>query len=214
MKPIRNPAGEARLITTQRITHLLLLSLALALLCYWAGPAWAAEMQKSPYAGQQARPIKSLSADDLAELRRGGGWGLARAAELNGMPGPAHLLELSDEIPLTADQAVAIAAVFKRMRAAAVAGGQRLIAGERALEAAFAGGTVTGQSLRALLSEIGRARTALRYTHLAAHLETLPLLTEAQIARYNQLRGYSGDPCANPPKGHDPALWRKHNNCN
>ena len=130
------------------------------------------------------------------------------------MPGPAHLLELREKIPLTADQAVAIAAIFERMRAAAIAGGLRLIVGERALEAAFASGTVTGQTLRELLSEIGRARTALRYTHLAAHLETLPLLTEAQIARYNLLRGYSGDPCANPPKGHDPALWRKHNGCN
>ena len=200
------------MIAKQRLTHLLLLSLALS--WHWAGPARAAEMQKSPYAGQQSRPIKSMSADDLAELGRGGGWGLARAAELNGMPGPAHLLELREKIPLTADQAVAIAAIFERMRAAAIAGGLRLIVGERALEAAFASGTVTGQTLRELLSEIGRARTALRYTHLAAHLETLPLLTEAQIARYNLLRGYSGDPCANPPKGHDPALWRKHNGCN
>ncbi len=204
------------MIATQPVTRFLLLSFAFS--CYSAcllatGPAGAAEMRKSPYAGQQSRPIKSLSADDLAELRRGGGWGLARAAELNGMPGPAHLLDLKDEIPLTADQAAAIAAVFERMRAAAVAGGQRLIAGERALEAAFASGTVTAQTLRPLLTEVGRARTALRYTHLAAHLETLPLLTEAQIARYNLLRGYSGDPCASPPKGHDPALWRKHNGC-
>ena len=208
------------MIVTQRITRFLLLPFALSccLACYLAGylapvPAWAAEMRKSPYAGQQSRPIKSLSADDLAELRRGGGWGLARAAELNGMPGPAHLLELRDRIPLTADQVVAVTAVFERMRAAAVAGGQRLIAGEQALEAAFASGKVSEQELRTLLSEIGRARTALRYTHLAAHLETLPLLTAAQIARYKLLRGYSGDPCANPPKGHDPALWRKHNGC-
>ena len=204
------------MIATQRITRFLLLPFALSccLACHLAtGPAWAAEMRKSPYAGQQSRPIKGLSADDLAELRRGGGWGLARAAELNGMPGPAHLLELRDRIPLTADQVVAVTAVFERMRAAAVAGGQRLIAGEQALEAAFASGTVTAQTLRPLLSEIGRARTALRYTHLAAHLETLPLLTAAQIARYKLLRGYSGDPCANPPKGHDPALWRKHNGC-
>ena len=211
-KPFQTLTGEAGLIAKRRLTHLLLLSLALS--CHWAGPARAAETQKSPYAGQQSRPIKSLSADDLAELGRGGGWGLARAAELNGMPGPAHLLELREKIPLTADQAAAIAAIFERMRSAAIAGGQRLIVGERALEAAFASGTVTGQTLRELLSEIGRARTALRYTHLAAHLETLPLLTEAQIARYNLLRGYSGDPCANPPKGHDPALWRKHNGCN
>ena len=47
-----------------------------------------------PYAGLEARAIKSLSAADVQELRRGGGWGLALPAELNGVPGPAHLLEL------------------------------------------------------------------------------------------------------------------------
>ena len=190
----------------------LLPAFAIALCC--ASPAGAAETHKSPYAGEQTRPIKSLSADDLAELGRGGGWGLARAAELNGMPGPAHLLELKDEIPLAADQVTTIAAIFERMRAEAIAGGQRLVAAERALEAAFAGRTVNERSLQTLLSEVGRARTSLRFTHLAAHLETLPLLTETQIARYNVLRGYAGDPCASPPKGHDAEMWRKHNGCN
>ena len=130
------------------------------------------------------------------------------------MPGPAHLLELKDEIPLAADQVTTIAAIFERMRAEAIAGGQRLVAAERALEAAFAGRTVNERSLQTLLSEVGRARTSLRFTHLAAHLETLPLLTETQIARYNVLRGYAGDPCASPPKGHDAEMWRKHNGCN
>ena len=190
----------------------LLPALAIALCC--ASPAGAAETHKSPYAGEHTRPIKSLSADDLAELGRGGGWGLARAAELNGMPGPAHLLELKDEIPLAADQVTTIAAIFERMRAEAIAGGQRLVAAERALEAAFAGRTVNERSLQTLLSEVSRARTSLRFTHLAAHLETLPLLTDSQIARYNVLRGYAGDPCASPPKGHDAEMWRKHNGCN
>lgn len=48
---------------------------------------------QTPYAGMQNRAIKSLSDNDINELRRGGGWGLALSAELNGMPGPAHLLE-------------------------------------------------------------------------------------------------------------------------
>ena len=58
---------------------------------------------QTPYDGMQHRAIKSLSDRDIQELRRGGGWGLALAAELNGMPGPAHLLELKDQIPLTPD---------------------------------------------------------------------------------------------------------------
>jgi hypothetical protein len=48
----------------------------------------------SPYAGQETRRIKSLSEQDIDELRQGRGWGLAKAAELNGLPGPAHLLEM------------------------------------------------------------------------------------------------------------------------
>ncbi len=167
----------------------------------------------SPYAGQENRMIKSLSAEDLAELRRGGGWGFARAAELNGMPGPAHLLELKDRIPLTTDQVTTIAAIFEDMRKTAIAEAERLITLEEALETDFRNGSVTDQSLQELLSRIGQARMALRYVHLAAHLKTHPLLTHDQIARYNVLRGYAGDPCASPPEGHDVGMWRKHNDC-
>ena len=199
------------MIRNCQTTRLLLLPLLLAF--FSAAPSWAADIQPSPYAGHDARPIKSLSADDLAELRRGGGWGLAKAAELNSMPGPAHLIELKNRIPLAADQVRAITVIFNDMRAAAIAEGERLIAREQALETAFRDGRVTGPSLREMLSEIGQARTALRHTHLAAHLKTLPLLTDDQIARYNILRGYAGDPCANPPEGHDLRMWRKHNGC-
>ena len=178
------------------------------------GGAADAPAATSPYAGQENRQIKSLSAEDLAELRRGGGWGLARAAELNGMPGPVHLLELKDRIPLTADQATDVSAIFRDMRATAIAKAERLISREEALETAFRNGNVTERSLQELLSEIGEARMALRYVHLAAHLKTLPLLTHGQIARYNVLRGYAGDPCANPPEGHDASMWRKHSGCN
>ncbi|MDE2790016.1 MAG: hypothetical protein OXI81_06300 [Paracoccaceae bacterium] len=167
----------------------------------------------SPYTGQENRSIKSLSAEDLSELKHGGGWGLARAAELNGMPGPAHLLELKDRIPLTADQVTAISAIFKDMRAAAITEGERFISREEALETAFRNGSLDVQSLQKLLSEVGQARMALRYVHLVAHLKTLPLLSHDQIARYNVLRGYAGDPCASPPEGHDVSMWRKHNGC-
>ncbi|MEL7048062.1 MAG: hypothetical protein AAFO75_03720, partial [Pseudomonadota bacterium] len=58
----------------------------------------------SIYAGEETRRIKSLSDEDLEEIARGGGWGLARAAELNSVPGPTHLLELADDIGLTGQQ--------------------------------------------------------------------------------------------------------------
>ena len=150
----------------------------------------ATDTAPSPYVGEESRAVKSLSADDIAELRRGGGWGFAKAAELNGMPGPFHLLELKDEIPLTREQVTAITAIHERMREAAVAEGEHFIAAERALEDAFRAGRVTEKSLRTLLADIARSRARLRFIHLSAHLETPALLTDEQIARYDALRGY------------------------
>ena len=167
------------------------ISVASAIL-FWclAMSSKAAESVPSPYAGEESRAVKSLSAEDIAELGRGGGWGFAKAAELNGMPGPFHLLELKDEIPLTREQVTAIAAIYERMREAAIAEGEHFIAAERALEDAFRTGAVTEKGLRALLAETARSRARLRFVHLSAHLETPALLTREQIARYGALRGY------------------------
>ncbi len=52
----------------------------------------------------------------------------------------------------------------------------------------------------------------LRYVHLAAHLETLPLLKEGQVALYNRLRGYDSlDSPSEVPEGRDPEMWKRHN---
>ena len=40
-----------------------------------------ADTPASPYTGQQTRSIKALSPGDIDELRKGGGMGLAKAAE-------------------------------------------------------------------------------------------------------------------------------------
>jgi hypothetical protein len=192
----------------------MLLALALSLLP--AASGWAQSdgaHAASPYAGQEKRAIKSLSQEDIAELRKGAGWGLAKAAELNGLPGPAHLLELKDEIPLTAEQVTAIEALYARMKEDAVAEGERLIALEGRLDELFRDRKATDDSLRQMLTKIEESRGALRYIHLATHLATPPLLTDDQIDRYNRLRGYDSDPCDAVPAGHDPAMWRKHNGC-
>ncbi|MGH7485986.1 MAG: hypothetical protein ACREMY_10365, partial [bacterium] len=47
----------------------------------------------TPYAGQQSREIKALSQEEAAGLLAGKGMGFAKAAELNGFAGPAHVLE-------------------------------------------------------------------------------------------------------------------------
>jgi len=83
----------------------------------------------SPYAGQQLREIKSLSAEDIAELEEGGGWGLAKAAELNGMPGPSHVLKMKHELRLTADQEASTQRILEKMRDEAITEGRRFVAG-------------------------------------------------------------------------------------
>ncbi len=168
----------------------------------------------SKYAGQETREIKSLSPDDIAELRRGGGWGLAKAAELNGLPGPAHLLEMKDAIALDAAQVAAVTAVYTAMNSRAIELGEKLIGLERDLESQFHNRTVSDASLRASLDAIAETRKELRYTHLVAHLNTPKILSEDQIKAYNAKRGYANpDPCANIPQGHDAGMWRKHNDC-
>ena len=53
------------------------------------------------YAGQQTRVIKALSLQETQDLLDGKGLGLAKAAELNGYPGPMHTLEHADAMKLT-----------------------------------------------------------------------------------------------------------------
>lgn len=168
---------------------------------------------RSPYAGMQGRTIKSLSDADIKELRRGGGWGLALPAELNGAPGPAHLLELREKIPLSQDQVEKIQVLYDNMRKAAIPTGERLIAAEAAIEAAFAKRAVGEASLRSLLAEAESARTELRLIHLSQHYKTVQFLKPEQIERYNVLRGYAVDPCANIPEGHNPEMYRRHMRC-
>jgi len=170
--------------------------------------------QKSKYAGEEKREIKSLSATDIEELQNGKGWGLAKAAELNGVPGPVHLLEMKEEIDLSAEQLRAIKDIYKKMKQEAIPLGLELIALEKELNNHFANRTITDELLSQILQKIGQVHRQLRYVHLSTHLKTPDILQSEQIILYNRLRGYSSDdPCENVPKGHDPEMWKKHNNC-
>ncbi|WP_088347060.1 MULTISPECIES: periplasmic heavy metal sensor [Rhodomicrobium] len=143
-----------------------------------------------PYAGLENRPIKALSDQQLAELRAGRGMGLALAAELNGYPGPMHVLEHADALHLTPDQRAKVASLFKSMQDSAISAGTALIEAETRLNALFATGKIDPQSLGVALGQIGAAQSALRQTHLVAHLHTRDLLSQQQAAAYNRLRGY------------------------
>lgn len=169
--------------------------------------------ESSPYAGLQDRDIKSLSAKDVDDIRKGSGWGLALSAELNGLPGPAHLLELKDELDLSPVQVAQIQTLFDDMRSEAITAGEAFIEAERALSIAFQNESLDQAQLTKLVASAAQARGNLRNIHLARHLMTPAILSPDQIRRYGVLRGYQDDPCAAVPEGHNADMWRRHNNC-
>ena len=147
---------------------------------------------QQPYAGLQSRPVKALSEQQLADLRGGRGMGLALAAELNGYPGPLHVLELADSLRLTPEQRSRMQRLLNEMKTEAVLLGERLIALETDLDRQFATRAVTAASLTAATEAIGQAQAALRLAHLRSHLAAAELLHPDQVQRYAELRGYGG----------------------
>jgi Spy/CpxP family protein refolding chaperone len=165
-------------------------------------PGAASAQSPQPYAGLQGRGIKVLSEQQIADLRAGRGMGLALAAELNGYPGPAHVLELGDRLDLTVEQRAKVEALFAAMKAEAVPLGETLISQEATLDRDFADRSITPARLAAATDAIGATNGALRRTHLKYHLMTLELLTPGQLARYAELRGYAA-PVQHPHRHHD-----------
>ncbi len=151
------------------------------------------QAQDAPYTGLETRAIKALSGEQIDEYRQGRGMGLALAAELNGFPGPKHVLEMKDELALTSAQQTNTEELFEQMHASAVTLGGAIIEREAALDALFETGAIDKQTLEERLSEIATLKGKLRNVHLAAHLETKKLLSEQQIDTYNRLRGYGAD---------------------
>lgn len=145
----------------------------------------------SPYAGEEIRQIKALSAERMEGLLAGSGLGYAKVAELNGYPGPKHVLELADSLHLTEEQRVRSQETFERMHERAGRLGATLVRLERDLDHIFnSGGPVDTAAARATMLEIGHVDAELRWTHISAHLGQVDILTPHQRQRYAELRGY------------------------
>jgi hypothetical protein len=142
------------------------------------------------YSGMQTRLIKALSDEQIAELKAGRGMGFALAAELNGYPGPAHVLELSDQLGLSAEQHGHVQQLFESMRREALPLGARLVEQEAQLDRQFADRSITPETLRSATASIAVTQGQLRESHLKYHLVTAALLSPEQIQRYRELRGY------------------------
>lgn len=146
--------------------------------------------EASPYAGQEMREVKTLSESDIAGLLAGKGMGYAKTAELNGYPGPLHVLELAEELDLSEEQRAATQEIFNQMQASAKSLGAELVAAERQLDELFRNKSVDESTLSELTTKIGRVEAQFREVHLHAHLRQTQLLSAQQTAQYMALRGY------------------------
>jgi len=123
---------------------------------------------------------------------------MAKAAELNGYPGPKHVLIPAKELRLTDAQRQQVQVIFDRMSAAARPLGMELVGRELLLDRLFAEGEITPDRLAVETASIGTLEGSLRSVHLAAHLQTRALINSHQIALYNQLRGNESGTASSP----------------
>ncbi|MGL4637698.1 MAG: Spy/CpxP family protein refolding chaperone [Beijerinckiaceae bacterium] len=155
----------------------------------------------SPYVGFETRDVKTLSTERQEGLKRGAGLGYALAAEMNGFPGPQHVLDLADKLELTAEQKTQTRVIFDRMRKDAIAAGEALIAAESHLDRLFQLKQASYARVEAQTAVAAAQEARLRAVHLNAHVAMMEVLTQPQIESYNRLRGYREGAAANPPGG-------------
>lgn len=145
---------------------------------------------------------RTLSPEEVDGLLLGKGMGMAAAAEINGYPGPGHVLALKDELELTADQRFATSRLVGLVQGQARALGQRIVNAESRLDELMAKGNASSGEMREHIQAIAGLRAQLRFVHMDAHLEQREILTPEQIRRYYEIRGRE---VVVPPPGSPPA---------
>jgi len=172
-------------------TRALLLSTVLIATAALSAPSQGEDTpDHAPYAGMENRAVKTLSDPQIADLKAGRGMGLALAAELNGYPGPRHVLDLAGQLRLTDQQRAKTQELFDAMKAETIPIGERIIADETMLDRLFADHRITQAALDELTGRIGAALGELRAAHLRYHLSMMQVLSPKQVADYVALRGY------------------------
>lgn len=151
----------------------------------------SAQTETSSYAGEEARDIKALSAQEQRAWLEGKGLGLAKAAELNSFPGPMHVLENAKKLALSASQEMQTRELMLRHKAEVRELGAEVVAAERRLDDLFRSRRVTSAEVGALTQQLGSLQARIRAAHLSTHLEQTAFLGAKQIAAYDELRGYA-----------------------
>lgn len=148
----------------------------------------------SKYTDEVKREIKSLSSVDIESLNEGTGdafGGLAILAELNGYPGPRHILDLANQLRLTEKQKENITMIYNNMKTEAIGVGKNIIQIESITNEKFENKSITDNDLKELILSSAQLYGKLRYLHLSTHLNMIEILTKEQVELYKNLRGYS-----------------------
>ena len=173
----------------------------------------AADAPASAYAGQEAQAVKALSDQEVSGLLAGRGAGLAKAAELNGYPGPAHVLELAEPLHLDTAQVAATRQLMAAHNGRARQLGADLVASERELDALFANKPASPALIDQATQRVGALHARLRAEHLTTHLTQTALLSTEQVRQYSALRGYAkatADATTTPDTNPTPGLGHHH----
>jgi hypothetical protein len=144
----------------------------------------------SNHATEPTPQIKALSDSQISGYLEGNGMGVAKVAELNGYPGPDHVLELATQLGLNAHQRGTAERLKRSMKKAARLG-YWLVRDERRLDSLFAEGQADDEKITPLVQRIGSLEAEIRLVHLRAHIEMRRALTSDQIKKYEQERGHS-----------------------
>ena len=142
----------------------------------------------------EEKEIKALSPDDIEGLLMGDETpfgGMAKPAELNGYPGPLHVLNAFEagKFDLTNEQYIQIEALHEEMKTHAINLGKQIIDIENEIDKMFVNKTITEDWLERAVAESSDAYSKLRVVHLKYHLKMAGILSEEQIVKYNQLYG-------------------------
>lgn len=144
--------------------------------------------QSGGQAGHQGRGHEAMQAREFRNLQQGRGMRMGRVADVNGYPGPMHVLEHAEALELSQGQLERSQEIRNRVKTRAPELGGQIVDAEKRLEAMFADGTVNPARMDSLLLEIAELRAHLRSLHLTAHLDQAAVLTEEQITKYKELR--------------------------
>jgi Spy/CpxP family protein refolding chaperone len=186
-------SGHCRAGRFQSLTAVLF-----SLICVCTGsPAAAGESveaaRAAAHAAEAAREgtgIPALPEEQVAAYLDGRAMWMAGVAELNHYPGPRQVLELVQQLGLTAEQQQATMNLYDELRPEAIGLGKQLVEQEQRLNRIFAWGQASEANIEQIVTDIGDLQARLRLTHLLAHISARELLTKEQLKRYDELQGY------------------------